>query len=272
MASERAASNGRWQIYDGVFVDEAQDLDPPALDMLHAVLRKGRSDFVVALDGAQNVYRKRAKWNPEGMTARGRTTFLRICYRNTREIADFAWRFLQQTGLGELTDDKLDDPTLIVPPEATSRSGVPPVVLQCSSADGEADEIVRQVQRMRDAGTDWGQIAVLYGTRNPFVDAVKHRLQGRVIPHVWVSENSMSKKEVMAVGDQVRLATFQGLKGLEFSRVLMCGVNHVHDHGGDDDTTRRKVAYVAMTRAMDELVITISGRGPIGQAIASAVE
>lgn len=44
--------------YDAVFVDEAQDLDPSALDLAHALLKNGREDFVVALDGAQNVYRK----------------------------------------------------------------------------------------------------------------------------------------------------------------------------------------------------------------------
>jgi superfamily I DNA/RNA helicase len=32
----------------------------------------------------------------------------------------------------------------------------------------------------------------------------------------------------------------------------------------------RRIAYVGMTRAMDELTITVSGEGPIGTAIQSA--
>ena len=73
------------------------------------------------------------------MTARGRTTFLRTCYRNTREIVEFAWRFLQEADIALVTDDKLDDPTLLVPPEATSRRGSSPVIIQCTSAAAAVD-------------------------------------------------------------------------------------------------------------------------------------
>ncbi len=258
--------------YDAVFVDEAQDLNPPALDLVHALLKKGREDFVVALDGAQNVYRKTAKWNPPGMTARGRTTLLQKCYRNTREIMEFAWRFLKPTNVGVVNDDRLDDPTLLVRPEATSRRGPLPVVLQCESARAEVNEIVRRIRKAGANGTAWGQVAVLYGTRKGIVDPLLSGLQKNGVPNLWVSDpkNRENRRKVVSAGDVVRVSTMQGLKGLEFSRVFMCGVNDIYDAGADDETHRRKIAYVAMTRAMDELMVTVSGSGPIGQAIQAA--
>ena len=258
--------------YDAVFVDEAQDLDPPALDLAHALLKKGREDFVVALDGAQNVYRKTARWNPPGMTARGRTKLLQTCYRNTREIMEFAWRFLNATNVGIVSDDRLDDPTLLVRPEATSRRGPLPIVLQCESARAEVDEIVRRIRKASADGAAWGQVVVLYGARKGIVDPLLSGLQKNGVPNLWVSDpkNRENRKRVVSAGDVVRVSTMQGLKGLEFSRVFLCGVNDIYDAGADDETHRRKIAYVAMTRAMDELIITVSGSGPIGQAIQAA--
>ena len=261
--------------YDAVFVDESQDLDPPALDLAYALLKREREDFVVALDGAQNVYRKTAKWNPPGMTARGRTTFLRTCYRNTREIIEFAWRFLDAANVGVVSDDKLDDPTLLVPPETTNRRGPPPMVIQCVSADAEAHAIVHRIRTAGAAGMPWGQIAVLYGSRRRgLVLALLDALRENGVPNLWVSDpdHRENLKQVVGAGDVVRVATMQGLKGLEFSRVFMCGVNDIYDPGAGDETHRRKVAYVAMTRAMDELVITVSGSGPIGRAIQAAAQ
>jgi superfamily I DNA/RNA helicase len=204
------------------------------------------------------------------MTARGRTRFLRVCYRNTKEIVEFAWRFLQAANLGELNDDQLDDPTLVVPPESTSRRGKKPEVLQCADVDAEADAITERILTAHASGIPWSQIAVLYGSQKPWVFAIMRRLGALDIPFLWVSKNGLTKRQVIEAGDVVRIATLQGLKGLEFSRVLVCGVNDIYDPGGTDDDTRRKVVYVAMTRAMDELVMTVSGTGPIGQAIQSA--
>ena len=209
------------------------------------------------------------------MTAQGRTKFLRICYRNTREIVEFAWRFLEAANIAVVSDTKLDDPTLLVPPETTNRRGPPPMVIQCVSAVAEAHAIVHRIRTAGAAGTSWGQIAVLYGSRRAgLVSALLDALRENGVPNLWVSDpdHRENRKQVVSAGDVVRVATMQGLKGLEFSRIFMCGVNDIYDPGADDETHRRKVAYVAMTRAMDELVVTVSGSGSIGRAIQAAAQ
>jgi superfamily I DNA/RNA helicase len=259
------ASGGK---YDVVLVDEAQDLDVAGLDLAYAALKKGRDDFVVALDGAQNVYRKSARWNPPNQTARGRSTILRLNYRNTKEILEFAHRFIG--GTSEMPSESLlEDPTVIVPPEATSRRGPKPTVILCRDATHEVETILDAIQSAHEAGVRWGDMAVLYGARR-LQTKLYYETQSWDIPYFWVSMNHHTKKQVIEAGDVVRCATMQGLKGLEFSRVFMCGVNDIYDPGGTDDDTVRRIAYVAMTRAMDELTITVSGNGPIGTAIQAA--
>ena len=65
----------------------------------------------------------------------------------------------------------------------------------------------------------------------------------------------------------VRASTIQGLKGLEFSRVFICGVDDIWlPDDGDEDSVRR-LLYVGMTRAMDELTITVSGAGAMAREL-----
>jgi superfamily I DNA/RNA helicase len=168
------------------------------------------------------------------------------------------------------SEDLLDDPTAIVPPEATSRRGSPPTVLVCRDATDEVETLLDLVDAAHREGANWSDIAILYGSRKPWQTKLYFGAQERGIPYFWVSMSGTTKRQVVEAGDVVRCATLQGLKGLEFSRVFMCGVNDIYDPGGTDPDTVRRIAYVAMTRAMDELTITVSGTGPIGQAIQAA--
>jgi len=260
--------------YDIVLVDEAQDLDAAGLSLAFAALKSKREDFVIALDGAQNLYRKKARWNPprpQGTTARGRTTVLKRAYRNTREIAELAWHFLCEAGAGEFNDESIDDPTVIVQPEYVNRHGPVPEVLQCTDARAEINAILDRIERHHKDGVPWSDMAVLFGSTKHYQDKFFYECRDRDIPYFYVTLGSNTKREVISCGDVVRSAGFQGLKGLEFPKVFVCGVNDVWDPAsGDDPGALYRLAYVAMTRAMDELVVTVSGSGMIGQAVQRA--
>jgi hypothetical protein len=271
LAATMLAANGGGD-YDAVLVDEAQDLDVAGLEVAHAALKPGRSDFVIALDGAQNVYRKNARWNPPDQTARGRTTILRQNYRNTKEILEFGVRFLGVGIGGELDELALDDPTLIITPEAASRRGPEPRVLLCRDAIAEATKIAELARKAHEQGTTWSNICIL--NPGPYAWAAKlmDALEEHDIPHHWVNRNRDARDAIISAGDRIRIGTYQILKGLEFSRVFLCGVNEISDPAGGEagDDTVRRLVYVGMTRAMDELTVTVSSSGPIGDAIQAA--
>jgi len=268
-AAERLLS-GRVTVdrFDVVLVDETQDFDSAQLDIAYGLLADGREEFVVAIDGAQNIYRRRGRWNPPGMTARGRTHLLRVNYRNTKEILEFAMKFLTGTLGGDLDESMLDDPDFVVPPEATRRRGPRPRVLSARDRRGEVDAAADTVQRMLEEGVPPDSIAVIYGSPTT-QRGLYGAFRSRNLPYFWTAMNRHTKQQFMSIRDVVRSSTIQSMKGLEFSRVVICGANEVRAPDDDPESVKR-LLYVAMTRAMDELVITTSGQGPIPEALARA--
>ncbi len=66
--------------------------------------------------------------------------------------------------------------------------------------------------------------------------------------------------------DAVSLMTLHGAKGLEFPVVFLCGIKDglipLRNRGGDCDLNEeRRLFYVGMTRAQDELILMASGEG-----------
>jgi hypothetical protein len=83
--------------YRAVMVDEAQDFDTAQLQFCVEMLETGepdQQDLVIVADSAQNIFRKNFRWKDAGIQAQGRTRVLKVNYRNTREILEFAHAFL----------------------------------------------------------------------------------------------------------------------------------------------------------------------------------
>ncbi|MDE0376086.1 MAG: AAA family ATPase [bacterium] len=276
--------------YDIVMVDEAQDFDHAGLDLAYAMLKASRRNLqptsldlrsyqaghlVLALDSAQNVYRRSMTWNPPEMTARGRTTIFRRNYRNTRQILDLAWDFLDGSATGRSTGRPEEE--WLIRPEASYRQGPAPRVLECGNLRDEARAMASEVVRLFSEGVDAKDIAVMYGHRD-LQDELWDECRRQNLPYFHIQHKDRKPSEdrrdlAMSVHDRVRVSTIHGLKGLEFSRIVIGGVNQVYAHDvpeGEQTDAAKRLVYVGMTRAMDELVITYSGHGKIGPALRNA--
>ncbi len=244
--------------YDMVLVDEAQDFGPSGLDLAWAMLKDGREHFVIALDSAQNLYRRRMTWNPPDRTARGRATVLRINYRNTREILDLAQRALRGLDEESSKDPQSDDLDVLVLPEHAARHGHLPRTLVCADLDAEVGAIAARVQELREAGVEPEHIVVLSGS-NDLREQVLDTVPGTV------DANENRDGAVLARG-KVRIATLYWSKGLEFRHVIVGGANHIwvpKQDGKAQDEQMRRLLYVGMTRATQTLTVTCSGEGPM---------
>lgn len=279
--------------YDAILVDEAQDFDHDRLNLAYSMLKSDRlrpnraqpdrDNFVMAYDIAQNVYnRGGAKWNPPGVdaqgrsrTARGRSNVFRLNYRNTREILEFSMNFLAGSRDWSSAVVDLDDPTSLIPPEAARRSGPRPRLTECRDLRGEAETIAKRVRELLDSGVQPRDVAVLFGPAELQTQLWRAFKQLK-LPYYHVQRRQRARDnrdEAVHVQNEVRSSTLTGIKGLEFSRVIIGGVNHINvrDVYGDDRSSAAKSQlYAAMTRAMDQLEITMSGDGQIGSSLRKA--
>lgn len=244
--------------YDMVIVDEAQDLGAEGLDVAWAALKPGRKDLLVAHDGAQRIYAGKKRWNPPDTTARGRTTVLKRNYRNTNEILDLALACLGDAAQRVADQEQPDDFDVLVQPDQAIRHGVLPQLIECDGMTSEVDAALEHVKLLRSDGIPRDAIAILSGS----LDFRKHAL-AHIGPKAALDAQA-HKDTVAQAHDVIRIATLQLLKGLEFPHVVIGGANDIwveDDEPLEQDRQRRRLLYVAMTRASETLTVTYSGKG-----------
>ncbi len=91
--------------YGAVLVDEGHDFEPEWLKLVAQMVHPETNSLLVLYDDAQSINRRKARlgfsFAEVGIQARGRTTILRMNYRNTAQIMAVACevRRFRQTGL-----------------------------------------------------------------------------------------------------------------------------------------------------------------------------
>jgi hypothetical protein len=253
--------------YRAVLIDEAQDFDTEALrfcvELLDASQPDGQ-DLVVVADSAQNIFRKSFRWKDAGIRAQGRTRVLRVNYRNTREILEFAHRFL--TADPAISVDEVPDPEdelSIIPAESAERSGPAPTVVVADDAEDEVRRVVEAVRQRWSPGMASRSIAVLHGDAQrdqAFRPArLLAALRAAAIPAFWVTDPQQraNRDRAGSAGAAVVVSTIHSAKGLEFPEVVVCGLG-----ARDDLTTARKLLYVGFTRAVDRLSVVVGASSP----------
>ena len=269
--------------FDAVMVDEAQDLDHLRLTLAYRMLKSTRMDLsstahlpdsgghlLRVYDSAQDVLRRRgATWNPPGVTAQGRADVLRVNYRNTREILELAMNLLVGSGDWKAATVDIDDPAALIPPEAAKRTGPHPRLTDCRDLREEAVTVGSRTAELIAAGVSPEDIVVMHGCFE-LEDELKRAFYRQRVPYFLVRKD---RDGAVGMRDMVRVSTLTKMKGLEFRRVFVCGVNQIRVPDVDEADqlqAAKSQLYAAMTRAMDELEITMSGDGEIGAALRNA--
>jgi superfamily I DNA/RNA helicase len=112
-----------------------------------------KRSLMIVYDDMQAIYKGRARpvWSQLGIEAKGRTTVLKINYRNTAQILGFARRFaadvLGAPGL------QADDESAVLMPEDGGRQGVEPEIRKCVSYEGEAHATAEWLLARKQAGS-----------------------------------------------------------------------------------------------------------------------
>ena len=243
--------------YGAVMIDEGHDFEPDWLRLVVSMIDPDSNSLLLLYDDAQAIYSKRSldfSLSSVGIQARGRTTVLRVNYRNTDEILAFAYRFASAWLEPERDDANSDnDQVPLLEPQSAGRSGPQPVVKIKPNFDEEAQFIAKCLLKAHDNGTPWSDMCVTY--RAKWMGKIlAQELTNAEVPTAWL--NSTAEKKKLSSSDaSVKLMTMHSSKGLEFPFVIVSGV------GGMPSSTSNvaaeaKLLYVAMTRATDKLLVT----------------
>jgi hypothetical protein len=245
--------------YQAVLIDEGHDFAPEWLKLVTQMVDPTTNSLLLLYDDAQSIYeRSRSKqfsFKSVGVQAQGRTTILKINYRNTKQILQTA----NLIAADLLTaDDRDDDGIPLVKPISCGREGQAPIILKLPSLREEAFAIADQLSHAHQEGHAWGDMAILCADWKT-MDLCAHALHQRKLPFNVRKRSG----DYNPAADAIQIMTMKVSKGLEFPVVALPGVGHMPTQGEDEQEAAR-VFYVAATRATHSLILGVSGQGSFG--------
>ena len=271
MAANEIKSRGNVP-YASVIVDEAQDFSAPALRLVAALSGNTReaprpNSLLIVGDAHQRIYGKKATLGKCGINVMGRSSKLKLNYRTTEKIRKRAVALLEGVSVDDLdgaSDDNKGFRSLVV--------GVEPNETRFKSFAKEMDAVVEAILGWQKSdGRDFADYAVLVRRRND-VKAVKEALRERGMKCCEVKKDITVRESDK---DSVRIATMHRSKGLEFAGVVVAEVNEgvwpLRPGDYDDfdpvakkmaDDSERSLLYVALSRAMNHVMLTGVGTAP----------
>ena len=256
---------GPW--YRAAVIDEAQDLTLMGLQLVRALVNGKRDDdrddgLLIVGDGAQRIYPGAFTLRQAGVEVRGRTTVLRLNYRNTAEILAAATTVLGNGPVVDMDDEDGDSPNQVEEERAdANRSGLRPLLVDCGDDERENVFLIKQVKNIVASGVvGYGDIGVFVPINSMVKATVKRLNEGGV--------SAVPLKQYDGIpSPEVKVGTYARSKGLEFKVVLLPRVKagtvpHEQRANQSDEAYAEQRAlevnqfFVAMTRARDQLIVS----------------
>ncbi|MEO7019123.1 MAG: UvrD-helicase domain-containing protein [Ktedonobacteraceae bacterium] len=242
----------RYQAYDAVVIDEAQDLDPSALRMLIKLCKASNRLFITA-DANQSIYGSGFTWQDihADLKFQGRTSILHANYRSTAEIGEAAQSYLTSGTL---------EPEVRTP--AYSNDGPLPDARSVNAYQHEIQLLASFFHKAsRSLRLTLGSCAVLCPNKN-IGQAIANDLS-----QAGLEATYMEGRDLNLARPGIKLMTLSASKGLEFPIVALAGfltsTYPVFPKGASDEektellARERRTMFVGMTRAMRALLVVV---------------
>ena len=230
-----------------LFLDEVQDLSAVDLRLLRTITRRS---VIMAGDSDQSLYTCRLPFGRAGFNITGTTRVLKTNFRNTCQIHKVSESF--RTSAPKGTWNTANEPFAF-------REGPVPE-LYCSKDIEELKTLLvnKTLLFTEDMGYDPETITILV-PRNKEIGII-----GSVLSSRGVEWEAISDKEfTFSSSNKVRISTLHSAKGLDFPVVLMYLPYLPRKELFDREETEklmRRLIYVGMTRAMDNLNVFIKNQ------------
>lgn len=244
--------------YQAVLIDEGHDFAPEWLKLITQMVDPDTNSLLVLYDDAQSIYDRTQKsknfsFKSVGIQAQGRTTILKINYRNTRQILQTASLVAADLLTAE---DKDDDGVPLLKPVSCGRDGEAPLIVRLPTLREEVAQVAELLATAHREGHAWADMAILCRHHSE-MDMCAEFLRKRKLPH-QLRRNSSSVFD--PAHDSIKVMTLHVSKGLEFPVVALVGAGRMPAEG-EDEREEARLFYVGATRATQRLVIGASGNG-----------
>ena len=253
--------------YTALLVDEAHDFEDAWLQAAARMVDPATRSLLVLYDDVQSIYQKRRKrfnFASVGIEAVGRTSILRLNYRNTAEVLALALHCAHSL-LGEpsVTADELQP----VQPSTAGRRGPLPLLVEAGNEAEEAELVAERIARAHADGRALADIAILARTRT-LMPVFERALARRRLACLSMATGRIRRDDWAA--QSVKLLTLHSAKGLEFPVVFIAGLQALPFRGEPLDEEVR-LLYVGMTRATHELVLSAHGGSPMVDKVRESI-
>ncbi len=247
-------------IYDAVLIDEYQDFRDNWIKLCIAVCKKyhyriGKKEveginLFMAGDRLQSIYNTKIhNWSEFGIDMRGRSKLLKTTYRAGKTSIDLALKFLEQSpGLEDEVKRfyKEDNENEV---EIYNIEGKDKILFK----EGDGDRVVGNLleQLIYKEHYAWGDILIICPTWK-LAEAIMREVPLDIRNHIAVVKG---KTKEVSTGKTL-MSTYQSSKGLEAKVAILVEVDHFKGkENRQEDMLERKLVYVGMTRASEEVVI-----------------
>src|SRR5690606_12593438 len=205
--------------YGAVLIDEGHDFAPEWLQLVVQMVDPETNSLLLLYDDAQTLYgnggRRKFSFASVGIQARGRTTILRLNYRNTLEVLSVAKAFAEEVLAPQETDD---DHVPVIPPESAGRRGPMPELWRGRNIWNEADLIAARIGDALEQGASPDDFAVLCHS-NRLAELVAGQLRKRGLPVLVASGER--RRNLFSGDPAIKVMTMHSSKGLEFDTVFI---------------------------------------------------
>ncbi|KRW66102.1 DNA helicase II [Pseudomonas sp. TTU2014-105ASC] len=258
--------------YSAVLIDEGHDFAPEWFKLVVQMVDPATNALLVLYDDAQSIYRGKGKktgldfsFASVGIQAQGRTTILKLNYRNTLEVLSVARAFATELLSGR---DAGEDGVPIIVPESAGRRGAFPELIQCEGHWQEWDCLVTRIRDEQANGRVLNDMAIIY-RNNAQAEAAERALTQAGIAYAS-GTSSKGRGELYGSEDSVKIVSMHSSKGLEFGLVLIPGLGEMPKKG-EAEADEARLLYVAMTRAIDRLVMTYQAHSDFTKRVQDAI-
>jgi hypothetical protein len=232
--------------YHAILIDEGHDFAPEWLKLVTQMVDPATNSLLLLYDDAQSIYDRTKKKNfslkSVGIQASGRTTILKIHYRNTRQILQLAHRMAG--GLLKPEDaEGGDDGIPLLQPLSCGREGSEPIVIELPTLPERVARMAELLADQHAQGHAWGDMAECSAA-----------LVRKGLPHRVRKRSGDYRPEE----DAIKVMTMHASKGLEWPVVAVMaerGTDEAKGAESQDAILEARVVYVATARATQRLLV-----------------